>query len=64
MAFISKSANMPFLNKRGFVYKSKYGEINLFNAIYNEDIKKIKELVNNKIIILMLLNFIYKMLVI
>ena len=43
---------MPFLNKRGFMYKSKYDEndfkINLFNAIYNEDIKKITELVNNK----------------
>ncbi|BDU59969.1 hypothetical protein FLA4_03790 [Candidatus Rickettsia kotlanii] len=38
---------MPVLNKRGFMYKSKYDEINLFNAIYNED--KIKELVNNKI---------------
>ncbi|WP_233418928.1 ankyrin repeat domain-containing protein [Rickettsia tamurae] len=34
------------------MYKSKYDEndfkINLFNAIYNEDIKKVKELVNNK----------------
>ncbi|MGN7619796.1 MAG: hypothetical protein ACTJLN_03850 [Rickettsia amblyommatis] len=43
---------MPFLKKGVLcINLTKYDEndfkINLFNAIYNEDIKKIKELVNN-----------------